>query len=71
LRSGVLAAHIALPLLADNDYRLKENIAFGINTDIHDPKWRDDVGIIFGDTVLVGNPPKLLANVPLTLSVCK
>ena len=54
-----------------NDYRLKENTAFGINIDIHDPKWRDDVGIMFGDTVLVGHPPKLLGNVPLTLPVCK
>lgn len=32
---------------------LKKNMVLGINVDIHDPKWRNDVGVVLGDTVVV------------------
>lgn len=35
------------------DIELRENMVFATMVDIHDPAWRDDVGIMFGDTVLV------------------
>lgn len=32
---------------------LAENMVFGTNIDIHDPRWRKDLGLMFGDTVVV------------------
>lgn len=51
--------------------RLQENMVFGINIDIHNPRWRDDIGVMLGDTVVVSDAPKLLANIPLELPVCR
>lgn len=35
------------------DVRVKEGMVFGTNIDIHNPDWREDVGVQFGDTVLI------------------
>lgn len=35
------------------EVRVKEGMVFGTNIDIHNPDWRDDVGLQFGDTVLI------------------
>lgn len=48
---------------------LEENMVFGINIDIHDPAWRKDVGVMYGDTVLVtSNGPERLVGVEPKLS---
>lgn len=47
------------------DMRLREGMVFGTNIDIHDPNWRDDVGVMFGDMVLVTDSgPELLVGTP-------
>lgn len=33
--------------------RLRENMVFGLNIDVHDPAWRRDVGVMLGDMVAV------------------
>lgn len=33
--------------------RFREGMVFGTNIDIHDPNWRTDVGLMFGDTVVI------------------
>lgn len=48
------------------DMELKENMVFGTNIDIFDPRWRPDVGIMLGDTVQVARDgPHLLCNIPM------
>lgn len=44
------------------DMRLREGMVFGTNIDVHDPNWRDDVGLQFGDTLVVtdGKPEPLI-----------
>jgi Xaa-Pro aminopeptidase len=43
---------------------LEENMVFGINIDIHDPVWRKDVGVMYGETVLVrAHGPECLVGV--------
>ncbi len=45
---------------------IKENMVFGTNIDIHDPNWRDDVGIMLGDTIWVTKDgPYRIVNTPL------
>jgi Xaa-Pro aminopeptidase len=47
---------------------LQENMVFGTNIDIHDPDWRSDVGLMFGDTVVVtAKGPRSLINTPRDL----
>jgi Xaa-Pro aminopeptidase len=47
---------------------LQENMVFGTNIDIHDPAWRTDVGLMFGDTVVVtAKGPRSLINTPRDL----
>lgn len=47
---------------------LKENMVFGTNIDIHNPAWRKDVGLMFGDTVVVtAKGPRSLINTPRDL----
>ena len=47
---------------------LQENMVFGTNIDIHDPGWRMDVGLMFGDTVVVtAAGPRSLINTPREL----
>jgi Xaa-Pro aminopeptidase len=50
------------------DFALQENMIFGTNIDIHNPHWKTDVGVMFGDTIhvtpsggrrLVGIPKEL------------
>lgn len=53
------------------EMRFEKNMVFGINIDIHNPRWRDDIGVMLGDTVVVDDPPKLLAKIPLELPVCR
>ena len=54
------------PLSSPSDYgfdiRLQENMVFASNIDIHDPKWRKDVGIMYSDTFVVkdGKPERLV-----------
>jgi Xaa-Pro aminopeptidase len=47
---------------------LQENMVFGTNIDIHDPSWRKDVGLMFGDTVVVtARGPRSLVGTPREL----
>jgi hypothetical protein len=44
---------------------LQENMVFGTNIDIHHPKWRMNMGLMFGDTVVVtAQGPRALVNTP-------
>ncbi|MDX1745325.1 MAG: hypothetical protein R3324_05250, partial [Halobacteriales archaeon] len=55
---------------SQEDVRLEEGMVFGTNIDVHDPEWRDDVGLMFGDTVHVtGDGPELLVETPEQLVV--
>ena len=47
----------------------QENMVVGTNIDVYDPDWRSDVGVMFGDTVLIREKPELLVNVPQFLPV--
>ena len=45
---------------------IRENMVFGTNIDIHDPNWRNDVGIMLGDTIWVTKDgPYRLVKTPL------
>jgi Xaa-Pro aminopeptidase len=47
---------------------LQENMVFGTNIDIHNPAWRTDLGLMFGDTVVVtAHGPRSLINTPREL----
>jgi len=47
------------------DFRLQENMVFGTNIDVQDPAWKQDVGLMFGDTVQVTPAGgRLLVGVP-------
>ncbi len=49
---------------------IEENMVFGTNIDIHNPKWRKDTGLMFGDTLVVTkNGAKKLSQIPLELTV--
>lgn len=51
-----------------SSFPLQENMVFGMNIDIHDPKWRKNVGVMLGDTVLVKKTgPQLLCQTPIKL----
>lgn len=50
------------------EFRLCENMIFGTNIDVSDPRWKPVVGLMFGDTIVV--PPdggRRLCDVPLEL----
>jgi Xaa-Pro aminopeptidase len=50
------------------DVRLRENMVFGLNIDLHDPSWRRDVGIQLGDMVRVTPAgAEYLCDIPLDL----
>jgi Xaa-Pro aminopeptidase len=50
------------------DLRLRENMVFGLNVDVHDPAWRRDVGVMLGDTVVVKpGRAEYLCEIPLDL----
>ena len=45
---------------------VRENMVFGTNIDIHDPKWKKDVGLMLGDTLHVTKDgARCLVNTPL------
>ena len=47
------------------DFVIVENMVFGTNIDMFDPRWRTDVGIMFGDMLHVTkNGPRRLVNTP-------
>ena len=55
---------------AQKDVVIQKNMVFGTNGDLFDSKWRPDLGIMFGDCVLVtDNGPKLLVNTPQKLII--
>ncbi len=44
---------------------LRPGMVFGTNIDIHNPQWKTDVGIMYGDTILVTeNEPRRLVGIP-------
>ncbi len=46
--------------------KVRENMVFGTNIDIHDPKWKRDVGIMLGDTLhITKDGARCLVNTPL------
>jgi Xaa-Pro aminopeptidase len=50
------------------DMRLRENMVFGLNIDIHDPSWRRDVGVMLGDMVRVTpSGAEYMCDIPLDL----
>ncbi|HXK26966.1 MAG TPA: Xaa-Pro peptidase family protein [Candidatus Binatia bacterium] len=52
------------------DFALDENMIFGTNIDIHNPRWKTDVGVMFGDTVQVtSSGGRRLVGIPLDLPV--
>ena len=58
----------AIGLAGIGDLRLRENMVFGLNVDLHDPTWRRDVGIMLGDTVVVRpGGAEYLCDIPLEL----
>lgn len=48
---------------------LEQNMVLGTNIDLFDPAFRPDVGIMFGDCVVVNNDPELLVNTPQVLPI--
>ena len=47
-------------------FELRSGMVLAINIDIHDPRWRRDVGIMLGDTAVVTEDgPRRLADIPL------
>ncbi|MFQ5911573.1 MAG: M24 family metallopeptidase [Nitrospinota bacterium] len=47
-------------------FTLRAGMVLALNIDINDPHWRKDVGIMLGDTVVVGEDgPRRLAEIPL------
>ena len=53
---------------AGSDIPVRENMVFGTNIDIFDPRWKRDVGIMLGDTLHVTkNGCRTLVNTPLDI----
>ena len=51
-------------------FRLQENVVFGTNIDISNPRWKTDVGVMLGDTFQVTpSGGRALVNIPLHLPV--
>ncbi|MDP2718349.1 MAG: Xaa-Pro peptidase family protein [Dehalococcoidia bacterium] len=49
---------------------IRENMVFGINIDINNPKWRKDSGLMAGDTVVVTRSgARKLTSIPVELTV--
>lgn len=52
------------------DFALQEDMIFGTNIDIHNPNWKSDVGVMFGDTIHVTpSGGRRLVGIPLELPV--
>ncbi|MDX1748144.1 MAG: M24 family metallopeptidase, partial [Halobacteriales archaeon] len=55
---------------SQEDIRLEEGMVFGTNVDLYDPNWRNDVGLMSGETVLVTETgPEMLLEIPDELVV--
>lgn len=53
-----------------SSFPLEENMVFGMNIDIHNPRWRKNIGVMLGDTVVIKKAgPQLLCQTPLGLSI--
>ena len=53
-----------------SSFPLQENMVFGMNIDIHDPKWMKNVGVMLGDTVVIKEAgPQLLCQTPVKLNI--
>ncbi len=49
---------------------IKENMVFGVNIDVSDPRWRKDSGLMCGDTVAVTKTgARKLTKVPIELTI--
>ncbi len=49
---------------------IQQNMVFGINIDVASPKWRNDTGMMCGDTVVVtGSGARKLTSIPVELTV--
>ena len=45
---------------------LQENMVFGTNIDVFEPKWRPDIGVMLGDTIWISKDgPQALCDTPL------
>ena len=53
----------------DEEFVFRKNMVVGTNIDIFDPAFRMDVGVMFGDCVVIGDTPELLVNVPQQLPI--
>lgn len=52
------------------DFALDEDMIFGTNIDIQNPRWKSDVGVMFGDTIHVTpSGGRRLVGIPLNLPV--
>jgi Xaa-Pro dipeptidase len=52
------------------DVALQENMVFGQNIDVHNPKWNPNAGVMLGNTIWVAKEgPKALSRVPTELTV--
>jgi hypothetical protein len=52
------------------DFALAEDMVFGTNIDIHNPRWKKDVGVMLGDTIHVTpSGGRRLVGIPLDLPV--
>ena len=51
-------------------FELKENMVFGMNIDISDPRWNKKAGLMLGDTLVVTkNGGRKLSKIPVELTV--
>lgn len=48
---------------------LQENMVLATNIDIHDPSFRHDVGVMYCNTIIVGQKPEILIDLPRSLPV--
>lgn len=52
------------------DFALQEDMVLGTNIDIHNPRWRTDVGVMLGDTLHVtSSGERRLVGIPLEFAV--
>jgi Xaa-Pro aminopeptidase len=66
-KGGVLHEH-GLAQIAP--IRLQENMVFGINVDLHNPKFSTDTGLMLGDTIWVtADGPKQMTRIPVEFTV--
>ena len=53
------------------DLPFEENMVISLNIDVHDPNWRKDVGLMFGDMLhITKNETRLMVDIPMDF-ICK